>query len=89
MRRFSKISGMTIVSCDWVYDQRFPGEARCCGEEFRSASVPKVIPKQLELAGWKVRTIQPGGTRQTQDLCPMHAERAGFGAHRMPERRNW
>ncbi len=87
-RRYSKLSGMTIVECDWSVDVRYPGEPRrACPEEFRSASVPKMIPKQLELAKWATRTV--GAERTVQDLCPHHASRVGLGQERMPQKRTW
>lgn len=84
-RRYSKISGIHVVTCDWFYDTRYPGEAKGCLEEFRSASIERVIPKQLEAAQWKTREIgNREGGKVSQDLCPMHAERAGLGKRRMP-----
>lgn len=82
--------GTMIVQCDWLYDNRYPGEGKRCIEEFRSASVDSVIPTQLDNAGWKSRTIRPGtGESTRQDLCPMHAERVGLAPQRMPERRTY
>lgn len=75
MRKFSKISGMTIVFCDHGYAIRFAGEPRTCGEEFRSASDPKMIPKQLEIAKWTERTSPTGGKL---DICPYHSESSAW-----------
>ncbi len=81
----SKLSGMTIVRCDWAYDKRYPGEAKGCVEEFRSASIKQVIPVQLENAGWVTRRAPEG---PLQHFCPMHAERIGL-VRKLPEKRTW
>ena len=72
--KYSKISGITIVSCDHEYEVRFPGEGGC-GEQFRSCSDKNVIPKQLELARWElVEVMDERGNATKQYLCPHHAE---------------
>jgi len=69
MKRYSKVSGMHLVTCDHVNAQRYPGEPRTCGEEFRSCSDKSVIGKQLEHAGWIVESSALGD----RHLCPAHA----------------
>jgi hypothetical protein len=72
-RIWSQVSGMTIVRCDYLFDSRAksedPGCTRFCSTEFRSASVKKLIPTQLEIAGWTGRMTDRDGT---QDFCPQH-----------------
>jgi MOSC domain-containing protein YiiM len=74
-RKFSKISGVTIVDCD-------AAEAHAMEEQFRSASIPKIIPEQLQLAGWTLLQVPTGRkvnigralvdeTREAY-LCPRH-----------------
>jgi hypothetical protein len=75
-RRYSKISGVTLVSCD-AAGAHLPEHG-----EFRSASIPKVIAEQLQLAGWSIteaptgRWISVGRGRiqemRTVYLCPDH-----------------
>ncbi len=79
-RRYSKLSGVTIVQCD-ASGTHFPEHG-----EFRSASIPKVIAEQLQLAGWTVteaptgRWISVGRGRvqemRTVYLCPDHKPRS-------------
>jgi len=67
MKRYSKISGMTIVTCD----------ARACAADFRSCSIPKVIDQQLEAAKWTIlisRDYQTG-EKKRNELCPAHKPR--------------
>ena len=78
MRRFSKISGMTIVTCDHAPKQRYAGEPPTCAEEFRSASLPKVIPLQLKATGWTESADSKDGARRVRDFCPMHPLAPGF-----------
>ncbi len=59
-KRYSKISGMHLVTCDRVNAQRYPGEPRTCGEEFRSASDKSVIDKQLVAAKWTIVAATAG-----------------------------
>jgi len=77
MKRFSKISGMTIVTCDHVNAQRYPGEPRTCGIEFRSCSDKSVIDKQLDLAQWEIIPSAMGDKHH----CPDHNEGARRAAH--------
>jgi hypothetical protein len=62
MRRYSKVSGMTIVSCD----------AAGCGTDFRSCSVRSVIGDQLALYGWSVVVRGRARDRVTEHFCPEH-----------------
>ena len=64
MKRFSKISGMTIVNCD----------RKDCPGEFRSCSIPKMIDQQLLLANWCVIEVEIPRTLawETKILCPDH-----------------
>lgn len=64
-KKFSKISGMTLVDCD---------AKGCKHEQFRSCSIPKVIDQQLLLAGWSLIEIEvPGSlTWEPKILCPNH-----------------
>jgi hypothetical protein len=71
-RRYCKISGVTIVSCDHV---RHPSEKPWCTNEFRSASVRSVIPAQLGAAKWTTRVLGRTGEKIVQDLCPDHPVR--------------
>ena len=75
MRKFSKISGMHIVSCDHSYALRYPGEGTC-GEQFRTCSDKSVVPKQLEAAGWTLRDMLDASSGVTEkfDLCPHHSQ---------------
>ena len=69
-KRFSKISGMTLVDCD----------ARGCKhEQFRSCSIPKVIDQQLLLAGWSLIEIEVKGSLSWEPkiLCPNHRPHPG------------
>lgn len=52
-RRYSKISGVTLVTCDAAREHTPE-------DEFRSASLPKVIAEQLQLAGWTVMEAPTG-----------------------------
>ncbi len=73
-RRYSHISGMTVITCDHV---RHPvnDTKPWCPNDFRSASIQAVIPEQLAAAGWTVRTIGTGESRITQYLCREHKPR--------------
>ena len=64
MKRYSKISGMTIVTCD----------AKGCTEEFRSCSIPKVIDAQLEASKWTIFVTRDWktGDKKRNELCPVH-----------------
>jgi len=74
MRRYSKISGMTIVTCDHSYPVRHPGEPEVCGEEFRTCSDKSVIQKQLDAAEWTVRDEMIDGQKAKIDRCPYHSK---------------
>lgn len=67
---YSNVSGMFIATCDWA---RSPGDPPFCPSEFRTASVLEIIPKQLSIAGWRVRNVGRGQTRTKQYLCGAHA----------------
>jgi hypothetical protein len=72
-RRYSKISGVTLIDCDSAR-QHAPDE------QFRSASIPKVIAEQLQLAGWTIMEVSTGkklnvgralvDEKRTIYLCP-------------------
>lgn len=72
-RRYSKISGVTVVDCDSKRDH-------VPDDQFRSASIPKVIAEQLQLAGWTVLEVSTGRVigigrgavqeKRTVYLCP-------------------
>jgi hypothetical protein len=65
VKRYSKISGMTVVDCD---------RRDCTHEQFRSCSVPSVVDLQLLTAGWSIIEIEvPRSTTwELKILCPMH-----------------
>ena len=77
-RRYSKISGVTIVTCD-AADRH---DAHEMEGEFRSASIPRVIGDQLAAAGWTITEAPTGkwinvGRGRVQEmrtvyLCPRH-----------------
>ena len=70
MKRYSKISGATLVDCD----------ARgCAHEQFRSCSVPAVIDLQLLEAGWSIIEIEVKNTLawETEDSLPDAPSNAG------------
>lgn len=88
MRRYSKISGMTLVSCDW----KGSAGLSSCNEEFHSASMVSVVPDQLKIAKWeRVRDhrVDPKAPKVHLDLCPIHAAawREMFGP-KMPATRD-
>jgi hypothetical protein len=70
VKRFSKISGMTIVDCD---------AKGCTHEQFRSASIPKMIDVQLLQAGWSLIEIEVPRTLtwEAKILCPNHRPTRG------------
>jgi hypothetical protein len=70
VKRYSKISGITIVTCD----------AKGCEStlgEFRTASIPKVIDAQLEAAKWTIIDTRDPKTndKKRHELCPDHRPR--------------
>jgi hypothetical protein len=69
VKRYSKISGMTIATCD----------RKGCAQEFRSCSIPKVIDLQVLGAGWLIIEIEiPRSlTWETKYLCPAHTPTRG------------
>lgn len=73
MRKHSKISGMHLITCDHLYDIRYPGEGPC-GLEFRTCSDKSVINEQLGLAGWSQRDVMEGSKKVKQDLCAHHTK---------------
>lgn len=70
MKRYSKISGMTIVSCD---------AKGCQHEQFRSCSEPKFVDLQLLEVGWSIIEIEVPNTLayEIKILCPTHRPTRG------------
>jgi hypothetical protein len=69
VKRYSKISGMTIVKCD----------RKDCPAEFRSCSVPQMIDFQLQEAGWSIIELEIKNTLgwERKDLCVNHRPTRG------------
>lgn len=69
MKRYSKISGCTIVTCD----------CKSCPSEFRSCSVPQIIDQQLLLANWSILEVEIKNTLayELKILCPQHRPTRG------------
>jgi hypothetical protein len=69
MKRYSKISGMTIATCD----------RKGCPCEFRSCSVPAIVDLQLLEANWSIIELEVKNTLtwETKYLCPEHRPTRG------------